>query len=92
MIKLTDKITKEISKNLMLEISDEEAKLISSLIQNSVQKIEKVKSIDLSNVEPMDYPDIIISNNFREDKVIEFDNVDELFELAPEKEKKFIKV
>ncbi len=92
MIKLTDKITKEISKNLMLEISDEEAKLISSLIENSVQKIEKVKSIDLSNVEPMDYPDIIISNNFREDKVIEFDNVDELFELAPEKEKKFIKV
>ncbi|MDE5767423.1 MAG: Asp-tRNA(Asn)/Glu-tRNA(Gln) amidotransferase subunit GatC [Malacoplasma sp.] len=92
MIKLTDKITKEISKNLMLEISDEEAKLISSLIESSVEKIEKVKSIDLSNVEPMDYPDIIISNDFREDEVKEFDNVDELLDLAPEKENRFIKV
>ncbi|MDE5949789.1 MAG: Asp-tRNA(Asn)/Glu-tRNA(Gln) amidotransferase subunit GatC [Malacoplasma sp.] len=92
MIKLTDKITKEISKNLMLEISDEEAKLISSLIESSVEKIEKVKSIDLSNIEPMDYPDIIISNDFREDEVEEFDNVEELLDLAPEKENRFIKV
>ncbi|MDE5841986.1 MAG: Asp-tRNA(Asn)/Glu-tRNA(Gln) amidotransferase subunit GatC [Malacoplasma sp.] len=92
MIKLTDKITKEISKNLMLEISDEEAKLISSLIETSVEKIEKVKTFDLSNVEPMDYPDIVISNNFREDEIEEFDNVEELLDLAPEKENRFIKV
>lgn len=92
MIKLTDKITKEISKNLMLEISDEEAKLISSLIETSVEKIEKIKTFDLSNVEPMDYPDIVISNNFREDEIEEFDNVEELLDLAPEKENRFIKV
>ncbi|MDE5545345.1 MAG: Asp-tRNA(Asn)/Glu-tRNA(Gln) amidotransferase subunit GatC [Malacoplasma sp.] len=92
MIKLTDKITKEISKNLMLEISDEEAKLISSLIETSVEKIEKVKTFDLSNVEPMDYPDIVISNNFREDEIEEFDNVEKLLDLAPEKENRFIKV
>ena len=60
MIKLTDKITKEISKNLMLEISDQEAKLIFSLIDNSVQKIEKMKSFDLTNVEPMDYQILLL--------------------------------
>ena len=92
MIKLTNKITKEISKNLMIDISDEEAKVISELISKSVEKIEKIKEINFQKIKPMDYPDIPITSFFREDEVKEFGNKDELLDLAPEKEKGFIKV
>lgn len=92
MIKLTNKITKEISKNLMIDITEEEASAISLLIKNSIKKIEHINNIDLSKVKPMDYPDIVISNSFREDEVKEYDDKEELLELAPEKKDGYIKV
>lgn len=92
MAKLSNKITKEISKNLMIEIPEDEATKISELIQNSVDKIEKIKGIDLSKVEPMDYPNIVIKNSFREDEIDAFDNTDELLEQAPEKKDGYVKV
>ena len=92
MVKLTNKITKEISKNLMIEISESEATEISNLIENSVKKIEQIKNIDLSKVKPMNYPDILVNNEFREDEVKAFDNCDELLELVPDKKDGFVKV
>lgn len=92
MIKLTNKITKEISKNLMIDISDEEAKVISELISKSVEKIEKIKEFNFEKIKPMDYPNIPITSFFRDDEVKEFKDTDDLLELAPEKEKGLIKV
>lgn len=92
MIKLSNKITKDISKKLMIDISEEEATAISNLIMNSVKRIEEIKNIDLSKVEPMDYPNVVINNSFREDEIEEFDNKEGLLELAPEKKDGYIKV
>lgn len=91
-----DKITKEmmkvISKNLMIDISDEEAQEIYLSIKSSIAEIEHVVKYDFSYIEPMEFPDITIDESFREDEVVEFENNEKLLESAQERKGRYVKV
>lgn len=91
-----DKITKEmmkvISKNLMLDISDEEAAKIYATLKASIEEIEKVVKYDFSHIKAMEFPEIIIDNNFREDVVQEFEDKEKLLKCAKELKGRYIKV
>lgn len=92
MKKIDKNILKLISKNLMIEISDREAEIIFEKISESINKINEIKEFNLENVEPMDFPNIVVNNDFRKDIVKEFENKDKLLDCAKEKKGRYIKV
>lgn len=92
MEKITKETMKIISKNLMIDISEEEAEQIYLTIKNSIDEIEKIKEFDFSGILPMDFPNIKVENNFREDIVVEFENKEKLLECAKERVGKYVKV
>lgn len=92
MEKITKEIMKAISKNLMIEISDQEAYEIYTRIKQSIEAIERIKAYNFDNIEPLDFPKIVTSNEFREDVVEEFSHKEELLNCAKERKNKYIKV
>lgn len=92
MEKLTKEIMKIISKNLMIDISDEEAQKIYFSIEKSIEEIDKIKSYDFDHIVPLDFPKINVDQEFREDVVEEFSHKDKLLDCAKEKIGNQIKV
>ncbi len=91
-MKISKELMQTISKNLMIDITDEEVEKIYLTIKKSVEAIEKIKEFNFDHIEPMDFPNIVTSNNFREDEVVEFKNKDKLVESASDIKGKYIKI
>lgn len=94
---ITKENMKEISNNLMMKMSDEEIDIIQSEIQKSVDDLNKLSifktdTYNLENIQPMDFPNINVDNNFREDVVKQFKHKDKLLDNPKEKVKDLIKV
>ena len=47
---------------------------------------------DFVGIEPLDFPEINVNNDFREDVVIDFENKDKLIKCAKETRNRYIKV
>lgn len=92
MEKITKETMKTISKNLMIDISEEEANQIYLTIKNSIEEIEKIKEYDFDHIEPMDFPNITTNNSFRDDVIVEFENKEKLLNCAKDRVGKYIKV
>lgn len=55
-IKLTPKLLKELAKDVLLELSDDEINGILAIETNIMERFEQVLAIDTTNVKPLFYP------------------------------------
>lgn len=92
MKKLSPKVMKSICKNLMINISDKEQKIILKMIEHSIKRIQKIKNFNLDEIEPLDFVMISIKNDFRDDVAKDFKDKQKILDNALEKVDKYIKV
>ena len=92
MKKIDKEIMKEISSKLMIDLTDSEIQIIMDEVSKSISDLETVKSMKLDGVEPTNFVNIQVSNDFREDVVVEFENKEKLLKCAKEIEKGLVKV
>lgn len=92
MKKIDKEIMKEISSKLMIDLTDSEIQIIMDEVSKSISDLETVKSMKLDGVEPTNFVNIQVNNNFREDVVVEFENKEKLLKCAKEIEKGLVKV
>lgn len=92
MKKIDKEIMKEISSKLMIDLTDSEIQIIMDEISKSISDLETVKSMKLDGIEPTNFVNIQVNNDFREDVVVEFENKEKLLKCAKEIEKGLVKV
>lgn len=92
MKKIDKEIMKEISSKLMIDLTDSEIQIIMDEVSKSISDLETVKSMKLDGVEPTNFVNIQVNNDFREDVVVEFENKEKLLKCAKEIEKGLVKV
>lgn len=92
MKKIDKEIMKEISSKLMIDLTDREIQIIMDEVSKSISDLETVKSMKLDGVEPTNFVNIQVNNDFREDVVVEFENKEKLLKCAKEIEKGLVKV
>lgn len=92
MKKIDKQIMKEISSKLMIDLTDSEIQIIMDEVSKSISDLETVKSMKLDGVEPTNFVNIQVNNDFREDVVVEFENKEKLLKCAKEIEKGLVKV
>ena len=92
MKKIDKEIMKEISSKLMIDLTDREIEIIMDEVSKSISDLETVKSMKLDGVEPTNFVNIQVNNDFREDVVVEFENKEKLLKCAKEIEKGLVKV
>lgn len=92
MKKIDKEIMKEISSKLMIDLTDSEIQIIMDEVSKSISDLETVKSMKLDGVEPTNFVNIQVNNDFREDVVVEFQNKEKLLKCAKEIEKGLVKV
>lgn len=88
---------KKISSNLMMNMSDEEIEIIKEEISNSVDDLSHLaifhsEKYNIANVVPLDFPEINVSNDFRDDVIKDFKNKESLLSHPKQKIKNLIKV
>ena len=76
----------------MLNISESESEKVLKELENEIKEFSKLNELDVTNVEPMNYPEIESTGDFREDIVEEFENRKELLDCVQEKKDNLIKV
>ncbi len=92
MKKIDKEIMEEISSKLMIDLTDSEIQIIMDEVSKSISDLETVKSMKLDGVEPTNFVNIQVNNDFREDVVVEFENKEKLLKCAKEIEKGLVKV
>lgn len=92
MKKIDKEIMREISSKLMIDLTDSEIQIIMDEVSKSISDLETVKSMKLDGVEPTNFVNIQVNNDFREDVVVEFENKEKLLKCAKEIEKGLVKV
>lgn len=92
MKKIDKEIMKEISSKLMIDLTDSEIQIIMDEVSKSISDLETVKSMKLDGVEPTNFVNIQVNNDFREDVIVEFENKEKLLKCAKEIEKGLVKV
>lgn len=90
-MKLTKKEVEHIAELARLKLSDEDATKYSRQLSAILEYVEKLQSVDTTNVEPTSQV-TGLTNIMREDKIIESGIADELVKCAPEHDGGFIKV
>lgn len=86
-----DKI-KQLAKNCMFELNDEEAELISREFDLFRQQIDLLSKIDTDEIEPMDYPFESAVSFLRDDEFVSELSVDEVLANGPVVEDNFFVV
>lgn len=94
---INKEMMKLISKNLMINMSDDELELLMDEVSSSINDLDKLSifnstKYNIKNYEPMNYPKINSNNNFREDVVCQFENKEKLLKLANNRKNNLIKV
>lgn len=92
MKKIDKEIMKEISSKLMIDLTDSEIQIIMDEVSKSISDLETVKSMKLDGVEPTNFVNIQVNNDFREDVVVQFENKEKLLKCAKEIKKGLVKV
>lgn len=92
MKKIDNNLLKDIASKLMIELSDEEISILLNEINESINDLNSIKDLNVDNVNPTNFININVNNDFREDKVVEFKNKEKLLNNAKEKIKGYIKV
>jgi len=82
---------KHIAKLARLGLSDEEIEKFQKELSSILDYIEKLKEVDVSNVQPTSHP-FEIENVNRKDESSIAANKEELLKLAPEEKKGYLKV
>ncbi|MDE5552996.1 MAG: Asp-tRNA(Asn)/Glu-tRNA(Gln) amidotransferase subunit GatC, partial [Malacoplasma sp.] len=77
---------------LMLNISETESENVLKELENEIKEFSKLNELDVANVDPMNYPEIEATSDFREDVIEKFENRKELLDCAKEKKDDLIKV
>lgn len=94
--KITFEMVKSISKNLTINLSENEINILIEELETSINDLEKLSifrnKFSIENVEPMNFPNIKCSPEFREDIVEEFDNKNKLLDNPKEFIKGLVKV
>ncbi len=74
-----------------LKLSEEEKKIFSHQLNEILEYMEKLKTLNTENIEPTFHP-LPLSNVWREDKVKKTLPQEEVLGNAPEKERGYFKV
>ena len=95
--KIDIEMMRKISKSLMIEMTDEEIRIIMDQIKSSIDDLEKLnifqsENYNLDTVDPMHFPNIIANDAFRKDVVKEFEHKKELLNEVTEIHNNLIKV
>ena len=90
-MKITPEEVKRVAALARLELSPEEEDLLTRQLDQILQYMEKLNELDTAGVEPLAHV-IDIVNAFREDRVCNRPEPEELLANAPAREKNFFKV
>ncbi len=86
---MAEKINREIAEKIAnlanLQLAENEIENTKEDIAKLLEHIDKLKELDTKNVEPM-YQIFLENNRFREDKVTNKDNRENMLKNAPDKE------
>jgi len=84
---------KHIAKLARIKLTEEEMQKMQGELVKILDYIEKLKELDVENLEPTTHS-VLLKNVFREDKPEEKskEEGEKLIELAPQKERRFIKI
>ncbi|MCK5391413.1 MAG: Asp-tRNA(Asn)/Glu-tRNA(Gln) amidotransferase subunit GatC [Deltaproteobacteria bacterium] len=81
----------KVSELARLEFTEEELDKFTEQLGNILEYIEQLNELDTNNVEPTSHV-LDISTPLREDKVVEWLNIEEVLQNAPESEDDFFVV
>lgn len=81
----------KVSELARLEFKEEELDKFTEQLGNILEYIEQLNELDTNNVEPTSHV-LDISTPLREDKVVEWLNIEEVLQNAPESEDDFFVV
>jgi len=81
----------KVSELARLEVKEEELDKFTEQLGNILEYIEQLNELDTNNVEPTSHV-LDISTPLREDKVVEWLNIEEVLQNAPESEDDFFVV
>lgn len=81
----------KVSELARLEFKEEELDKFTQQLGNILEYIEQLNELDTNNVEPTSHV-LDISTPLREDKVVEWLNIEEVLQNAPESEDDFFVV
>ncbi len=90
-MKITREEVKKVGLLARLELSAAEEQLLTDQMDKILQYMEKLNTLDTSNVEPLAHV-VDIVNGFREDKIIHRPSTEALLSNAPERQGNFFKV
>lgn len=88
---LTNKDLTHLAKLARINLSEEELGVFSKQLDDILGYIDKLKNLDLTNIEPTTHA-LSIKNVFRDDTVKESLPVEEVLKNAPNKDKQSFKV
>jgi aspartyl-tRNA(Asn)/glutamyl-tRNA(Gln) amidotransferase subunit C len=81
----------KVSELARLEVKEEELDKFTEQLGNILEYIEQLNELDTNNVEPTSHV-LNIATPLREDKVVEWLNIEEVLQNAPESEDDFFVV
>ncbi len=81
----------KVSELARLEVKEEELDKFTEQLGNILEYIEQLNELDTNNVEPTSHV-LNIATPLREDKVVEWLNIEEVLQNAPETEDDFFVV
>jgi len=90
-MKITPEEVKRVATLARLQLSPEEEELLTEQLDKILQYMAKLDRLDTDKVEPLAHA-VDIVNAFREDKVTNRPQTDDLLVNTPAREKNFIKV
>ena len=91
MTKISKEEVKKVAKLARLELNEDEIKNHAGQLEKILDYIKQLEKINTDNV-PCTTRAIEVVNVFRKDEKKEYDNSEELLNLAPSKENNFFKV
>ena len=89
--KIKIKNVEYVAKLARIAVSEEEKKIFQNQLENILEYIDKLQSVNTENVPPTSHPQDI-RNVLREDKSVSFPNIQDVLKNAPETEETYYKV
>ena len=91
MAKINKEEVKKVAKLARLELNEDEINNHAEHLEKILQYIKQLEKIDTKNI-PCTTRAIEVTNAFRKDEKKDYENTEDLLNLAPSREDKFFKV
>tara|TARA_B100001989_G_C24458311_1_gene422773 strand:- start:422 stop:715 length:294 start_codon:yes stop_codon:yes gene_type:complete len=91
MTKITKEEVKKVAQLARLELNEHEINNHAEQLEKILDYVKQLEKIDTDDV-PCTTRAIEVTNVFRKDEKIDFENIEEILELGPSKEDKYFKV